>query len=111
GAIVDSFGLDDPYPGYGKVHRRLAQARGDFRQDLETVREALSELKEESLGELDGLLDKMQLNLKRLDEAISHKETVKARLGTAFLNVDNSLDALIQQFRTSNRVHRKTAVP
>lgn len=111
GAVIDSFGLDDPYPGYGKAHRALVEAKGDYEEDMDDVREELSSLKEEVLAELDRLLDRMQLNLKRLDEAILHKESVEKRLKTAFPDVDNCLDALIQKFRDSNKVHRNSKPP
>jgi len=111
GAMIDSFGLDDRYPGYGKIYRELRGVKDDYEEDMETVRGELSSLKEEVLEELERLLDRLQLNLKRLDESISHKESVEKRLHTAFLNVDNCIDALIQKFRTSNRVHRNTPAP
>ncbi|MEX2164987.1 MAG: hypothetical protein WD823_12200 [Sulfuricaulis sp.] len=111
GAVIDSFGLDDRYPGYGKAHRSLMEARSDYEEDMNAVREELSALKEEVLAELERLLDRAQLNLKRLDEAILHKDTVEKRVGTAFADVDNCIKALIGKFRTSNQVHRVAPPP
>ena len=110
-AMIDSFGLDDRYPGYGKTHRALRDVKDDYEADMETVRSELSSLKEEILEELERLLDRLQVNCHRLGESISQKEAVERRLHTAFVDVDNCIDALIQKFRTSNRVHRNTQGP
>jgi len=111
GAMYDAFGLDDPYPGYGEVTRRRNQALDDHRQELELVRAQLENSKEDSLQELDRLIDNMRVALHQLDQAIAQKSETGAKLTRAFTNVDNCLDALLNQFRNTNTMHRKAAVP
>lgn len=111
GAAYDSFGLDDPYPGYGNVTRRRNQSIDDFALEIGLVREHLEALKVESLKELETHIDDMRVALHQLDQAILQKGETDTKLNNTFTNVDNCLDALLHRFRTSNKMHRKTKAP
>ncbi len=111
GAMFDAFKLDDRYPGYGDVTRRLNQALEDYALELEIVREQREELKATSLNELDKLIDHMRVALHQLDQAIAQKEETGHRLDNAFANANNCLDALLNRFRQHNNMHRRTQAP
>lgn len=111
GALLASYGLDDPYPGYGNVYRDLVEAKTDWESQLQGVRDELSEMKDEALEQLDSLLERMKTELRKLDESIGNKQGVEQRLITAFAHVDLCLEALILKFRTANELNRNTERP
>lgn len=110
-ALIAAYSMDDPYPGYGKVHRDLLEAKAEWDEELQGVRDELSAMKDEAVEDLDKLLDRLQLDLRKLDEDIAQKQRVEQRLTTAFADVDLCLRALISQFRTCNQLHRNTKSP
>jgi hypothetical protein len=110
-ALGDSYGLDDPYPGYGAADRRRNQAFDDYLLELEDVRKELQDLKDESLAELDRALAESRTALHALHQTIEHKQAVETRLRNAVADVDNCLDTLLRSFRDSNKLHRKSPSP
>lgn len=112
GALFDGFKLDDPYPGYGTVARRAAQAREDFQEEMISVREELEGLKADALSELDADAKGVQAMLVQQNSLILSKEAAQARLDTAMKNAQRCLATLLGLFRTENQVHRKgVAIP
>lgn len=110
-ATYDAFGLDDPYPGYGKCARKKEQAVADHAIEMDGIQTSLDELKAETLTHLDTLIDRAEVQLRQLDQAIAQKIETGDRLRNAFTDADNCLDALLRTFRTHNRVHRSTGPP
>lgn len=110
-AVYDAFGLDDPYPGYGRMARRRNQAIADHAIELGAIREQLEIMKAESLAGLDQFIDKAEIQLNQLDQAIAQKAETDTKLANAFTNVDNCLEALLNMFRQHNRMHRSTPAP
>lgn len=105
-AMYDAFGLDDQYPGYGKLHRRLELAVADYDEEMDAKREDLESLKDDSLKGLDEFSEKAKSVLRKLDDSIQHKITTKTRLDLAFKNADYCLDTLLHMFRGENRMYR-----
>jgi hypothetical protein len=79
----------------------------DYEDTLDSLREDLEELKNGELASLDNAVQQSQASISALDSLIDDKIMTSSRLSTALLNVDNSLEALLQKFRTENEVHRK----
>lgn len=110
-ALADSYRLDDPYPGYGALHRRQRLALDDYALELEESRSGLQMLKEQTLAELERDLAEAKATLYGLHESIERKAATEARLRHAVADVDNCLNALLGSFRDLNRLHRQTPAP
>ena len=106
-ALFDGLYSDDLYPGYGAVARRTKLSVDDYEDTLDSLREDLEELKNGELASLDNAVQQSQASISALDSLIDDKIMTSSRLSTALLNVDNSLEALLQKFRIENEVHRK----
>lgn len=110
-ALVDSFGLDDAYPGYGAVDRRKKVAFNAYVLELEDVRTALQQLKDEALAALERAMAESRAGLQALHEAMEQKTTTGTRFRNVLADVDNCLDTLLRRFRDINKLHRATPCP
>lgn len=110
-AVLDGYKMDDPYPGYGRLTRRLHQAQDDFDDEKEWVRQELAESKAEAMATLEQLVMQAETNLHNLQQAILHKEASGNRLRTALADAENCLAALIMEFRDRNQLARSTPPP
>lgn len=105
-SLFDGLFSDDRYPGYGAVSRLTQTAIEDHEAELDILRTALEDLKNEALEELDSALKSAQADVAVFESLIHDKQMVGSRLSTALLDADNSLDALLKKFRTENELHR-----
>lgn len=110
-ALGDAYSMDDPYPGYGAISRRARQAFDDYITELGGVRDALQELKDRALDELDKTLSQCQSDLRILNEMIEHKVATETHLRNALADADNCLGTLLRTFRDINQLHRKNRKP
>lgn len=108
-AMWDGLIADDRYPGYGEVTRTAAKTREEFDSDVQEMREELVELRQEHLDSFDKQIRDSQSGLALVTKEIDWKEATSARLHQAILDADNSMDALLKEFRTENEVHRGSA--
>jgi hypothetical protein len=110
-ALVDSYGLDDAYPGFGAADRRKRQALNAYALELNDVRTALQKLKDDALAELDRAMADSRAGLQALHEAIEQKITTGTRFRNVLADVDNCLDTLLRRFRDINKLYRSTPCP
>lgn len=108
-ALFDGLYSDDLYPGYGAISRRTQLAIDDYETELNTLRNALEELKTRELEDLDQAIRRAQSDVAVFESLIQDKKMAGSRLSTALIDADNSLDALIKIFRTENELHRNGA--
>lgn len=106
-SLFDGLYSDDLYPKYGSIYRRTQLAVDDYEDALNTLRIDLDELKNEELKSLDNTVQQSQASVAVFDSLIHDKDMVSLRLFTALRDADNSLEALLQKFRTENEMHRK----
>jgi len=105
-ALFDGYKTDDPYPGYGKISRHAQQVVGDYDAELEELRAQLEELKDSELASLKGAVDESQAGLAVYRARIDEKDAAAIRLTTALQNAENSVAALLAEFRNENELHR-----
>lgn len=105
-ALFEGYATDDPYPGYGRISRRTQEVIDDYNAELEELRLELEELKQEELNRLDKVLKNAQNFIAVYESLIESKEAAALRLQTALHDADNSLKALLSEFRTENECHR-----
>jgi hypothetical protein len=110
-ALIDGYMADDPYPGYGRVDRAARRTQEDYVDELDHLREEVNQLKEEDLKLLEDTLRHANSSIAMYAELIQSKSEAQSRLMTALRDTDNSLEAVLKQFRTENELHRTTARP
>jgi hypothetical protein len=105
-ALFDGLSSDDRYPGYGPVARRARQSRDDYLGELQGIRKALEELKNEELELLERNMQKARTYVAESVALLRDKNWLRTRLDTALLDAENCLDALLKIVRDTNRMHR-----
>jgi exonuclease VII large subunit len=109
-ALFDAYKLEDPYPGYGTLHRKMLRAVDDFEHQRATFRMGLESLKEDALRSLERLLSDAQVSLRNLDSAIEQKATTHQSFESCVKNIETALHAVIGRFRDENARARSSAV-
>lgn len=110
-AAGDGYKMDDPYPGYGKLARRMALAKDDLHVELEDSRKELNAIKDDCLSKLEVDAGRAKSQLEFINEAIEGKAVTERKLHVAFTDAQNCLAALLKSFRDTNMLHRKTPPP
>jgi hypothetical protein len=107
GALLDGLWSDDPYPGYGSLWTHTQLAIEEYEEELDATRNQLEELKNKELELLDKAVQTSQASVAVSESLIEDKKRAALRLATAVRDADNSLEALLREFRTENELHRK----
>jgi hypothetical protein len=110
-AFLKGFYLDDRYPGYGSVARRLQEAREDYAQVVEEAHDELLEKRDDAKENLE------RAGAQARDEINDAVDVGYARQGLAgqrdvFLgHCDDVTNRLLTIYRESNARARSTPVP
>ncbi|PWF49429.1 hypothetical protein C7C56_006615 [Massilia glaciei] len=105
-AMWDGLAADDKYPGYGDVQRAAIKSRQEFDSDVQAMREELVDLRQQHLDSFEKQIKNCQSGLALLAKELDNKDATAARLNQAVLDVANSMEALLKEFRTENEMHR-----
>lgn len=110
-AISDALAIDDRYPGFGALMRRYESAKQEYLEEKQALKDKLANLRDESLGSLDQLKERLEekqaelLDLKSLcQEVIGGCRRHHALLGQA-------CGVVISRYRELNTVARSTPAP
>jgi len=109
GALADGWKSDDPYPGYGRAARRAHLALDDHAAELDELRAALADLRDEHVSRLDEDLGHVRAGLAVTESLLSDKRATGTRLQHALDEAARVLQALLQRFRTDNEMARGDA--
>ena len=108
-SVIDAYGLDDRYPGYGKVDRSLRSAIDELSEARTIVIEALSERRVD--GEED--LKETRKGLNQLHNQVSHIFTMKDALikdWKQFTGIcEDQCAQMLGSYRDANRSVRQKA--
>lgn len=105
--LFEGYATDDPYPGYGRISRHTHEVVEDYNAELEHLRSKLDDLKQEALDRLDKDLKDAQTTIALYESRIEDKDSASLRLQTALQDAENSMSALLSEFRTENELHRR----
>ena len=106
GALIDGFFLDDRYPGFGAISRKYNDAIDALNAEIDALHDFLEQLKEETLLSLEKAAEHSASAVAVFSNLVDEKRLAGGRLSNATLEADNALDALLNEFRTENKVAR-----
>ena len=78
-AFVTSYKMDDPYPGYGKIHRQLEEAREEYNNTKTKIEEELDKSKSQ-IREVSKLSDDLTVNHNISKSIIVDEESYLSKL-------------------------------
>jgi hypothetical protein len=110
-ACVEGYKWDDPYPGYGSLHRRLKQAQDDFNKVKAEIMVLPKKRLQEKIEELKNLGLKIKSSVGYLEDTVKEKHTLIKNLQKNIEQRESSSIFLIKRYREINRENRKTPAP
>tara|TARA_B100000315_G_scaffold215060_1_gene213973 strand:- start:2386 stop:3807 length:1422 start_codon:yes stop_codon:yes gene_type:complete len=110
-ACVDGYFWDDPYPGYGKLCKRMEQAKEDWDAEQKETVTRLEELQIEQLGQFTETQSTVKADVNLLNEIIGQKQTLVTNLENNIEQIESICEILIKMYREINTVHRQTDPP
>jgi hypothetical protein len=87
-ALIDVLGLDDPYPGYGRIERRLRALRDLFVETKAFVITSLAEIRDEATQAMNEARRDLGVRRNEFDAIADHRQ----RLVRLFKNHEDHLD-------------------
>jgi hypothetical protein len=110
-AMWKGHSLDDPYPGYGAVHRRMAAARDSYSDEHALLFDDLDDIKEDTVDALKDGIDRMP----GFPQHAARIRTERVALVQAFrayeTAVETAANQLLAKYRDSNRAARNEPAP
>lgn len=104
--LIDGYKLDDPYPGYGRLHRKTHEALDDYHDLVEHLRDEIAELKDRQLESLNRDVERAKVCVMDYGKLVEDKASCEYRLKLSLSKAENMLEALLTAFRDENKEHR-----
>ncbi len=110
-ALLDGYKRDDPYPGYGKLHRRLRGSYDNYEEQRDEVIEQIESIRRQFLERLEDMKQAVAMKHTRLVHLVEEKQAFIAEYHHGIANLLTCANALIHRYRDINRAHRRTPSP
>jgi len=104
--LLDGYKLDDPYPGYGRRHRKAHEAINQYHALVDQLRAEIGGLKEMLLESLEHDVERAKVGVLDFGKLVEDKASCEHRLKLNLSKAENMLQALIDAFRDENKMHR-----
>jgi hypothetical protein len=110
-AAVEGYRIDDPYPGYGRLSRRLEKAREDYAEEKEALKNQLSDLRDSIIRELDDSRVRVTERQQELNDLASMADMIRARFEAHLALLKRTCNVVLSHYRDINQGVRKTPPP
>lgn len=104
--LLEGYKLDDPYPGYGRCHRKAHAVITEYHDLVEQLRSAITEHKGNLLESLERDVELAKDFVMDFGKLVEDKASCEHRLKLNLSKAENMLHALIDAFRDENKIHR-----
>lgn len=111
GAALDAWKMDDPYPGYGSLHRDYERAHQDYTEAVREVYEHAKELRDSGDAKLDAIAQRATLNMQQQQTLIARSTHLQKKFSQHQDYLERSCQSLLEEYRQANQLHRKSAPP
>ena len=110
-ACIDGYFWDDPYPGYGKLYKRMEKSKEDWDQEQNDTMDRLEEEKTEQLDKFTEMQSTVRSDINYLNEVIGQKKVLVENLENIIEQIESTCKILIKTYREINIPHRQTDPP
>jgi hypothetical protein len=112
GGIARAWSADDPYPGYGPLHRRLRDAEEDEEETRDELRRGIDALVEQASRQLQSALRQHESDGHALQAYATQGRALRENVDTFVAQMTGSVNALLRHYRDANlRARSDGAVP
>lgn len=110
-ASMDGFRLKDPFPGYTEVDSRFRLAEEDYRLGKEAVFDAIDQIKDEGVGQLDASLQRLEAWKREIETILDQRSRQVARYKAHLKHLEECCTELLHEYRSANLSARQSPAP
>lgn len=110
-AFWKAWAIDDPYPDYGRVSRRLENSRENYAHLLDEAFIELEELRNQAVDELDEARRTLTQNISEAADVVAARAGLAAQLNEFLSHADQVVQQVLAIYRAANRKSRSTPEP
>lgn len=104
--LFEGYKLDDPYPGYGRLHRKTHEVLDNYHGLVDHLRSEIAELKDRQLESLSRDVERAKVCVMDYGKLVEDKASCEYRLKLSLSKAETMLEALLTAFRDENKEHR-----
>ena len=110
-AFVTSYNMDDPYPGYGKIHRQLEEVREEYNHTKNLIEEELDTIQKEQIKEVSKLSDDLTVNHNVAKSIIADEESYLLKLINSHNYLEQACNVCLRKYQENNEASRSKGKP
>ena len=103
--------MDDPYPGYGKIHRQLEEAREEYNKTKAEIEEELDETQKSQIREVSKLSDELTVNHNMSKSIIADEESYLSKLKNSHGYLEKACNVCLREYQQNNESARTKSKP
>ena len=107
----DRYKMDDPYPGYGKIHRAFMKALEEFMDAKLEIQDELNTWRDEAVAKMQKARESTTNWRKEFDRVTSAQENFFHKFSSHMEHLESSANTLLSVYREENKRLRKTSAP
>lgn len=110
-ATADGYKIDDPYPGYGALARRVAQVEEDFIAERREYIDDMADLRNDSLRSIREIAQSIELAGRQSADLVNRQQLTGQRFRAHVDYLNRSLMAVVSEYRAADVAARATPAP
>ncbi|HEY9788370.1 MAG TPA: hypothetical protein V6D17_23475 [Candidatus Obscuribacterales bacterium] len=110
-AAVDGWKMDDPYPGYGHLTRKLNEINQDYTDRKGLLLAELQQIRDDATKRMNALAGEVEVLADQFKNIQQSRLQLVAKFQKYVEHLEQSGNALLSAYRHANRSARKTAPP
>lgn len=107
-AFVTSYKMDDSYPGYGDLHRKLEEARYDYINTKEEIESSIIDTKDQQIKSINKISDELTLQHNVAAGIVKDEESYLVKWKNAFEYIETACRFCVTKYRENNESQRPT---
>lgn len=108
-AMWEGYSINDPYPGYGAVHRRAEVSARAYEGAVQKLRSELAKYRQGFINRMDKTQEVCEASIVTLKGVIVDKQRLGDEMRNEIQSLEKALVALVETFRTADKVGRNGA--
>ena len=110
-AFVTSYKMDDAYPGYGKIHRQLNEARKEYNNTKTKIEKELDKIQKDQIREVSKLSDDLTVNHNISKSIIADEESYLSKLKNSHGYLEKACNVCLREYQQNNESARTKSKP
>lgn len=110
-AFIDSFRMDDRYPGYGKLHRRLTQSQNELQDEKDETVDSLERIKSHAERDIETIRENVEERISELNITKQHIRNLTQNYTRYTKSLEQGAIAIIKEYQQNNKIHRTEPAP